>query len=235
MADDKPHLHVEFYLEAVENPKESAKAGRPIFEDKEFVKVMIAGDPKNTFISPAHVRGTNGITYAEKFPEHYRLFKMDQDQQAASGTPLSEVPWLTAAKREELKALKIYTVEGLASLDGSLLARIGMGARELKTQAQAWIDKASASVTQSELAKRDDEIAELRAQIAALANGAVSHETHVSDPDSPFKDYDDETLRVFIEDRSGKKPDGRFRRPKLIEMAEAIVAEEHAAAEQKAA
>ena len=100
MADDnKPHLHVEFYIEAVENPAKSREAGRPIFEEKEFVKVMIAGDPKNTLIAPANERGSGGVTYAERFPEHYKLFKADRDQMAASGTPLSEVPWLTAAKR----------------------------------------------------------------------------------------------------------------------------------------
>lgn len=238
MADDnKPHLHVEFYVDTVENPRKSAEAGRPIFDEMEFVKIMIAGDPKNTLIAPAQSVGSNNMTYAQRFPDHYRLFKADHDQLAASGTPLSEVPWLSASKREELKALKIFTVEGLAGLDGQLLQRIGMGARELKNQAQAWLDKADGVAADTkmaaELASRDAEIDALKQQMAALleAKTPVSRETNVSQEDGPFQGYDDEAIRAFIQDRSGKTPDGRLGRAKLVAMAEEILEAEQAEAE----
>lgn len=227
MADEKPHLHVEFYTEPVENPKESAKQGRPIFEDKEFVFVQIAGDPKNTFRAPAHSKGAGGITYAERFPDHYRLFKLDQDQQGASGTPLSEVPWLSAARREELKALKIFTVEALAQLDGSLLQRIGMGARELKNKAQAWLDSAADHAGEArlaeELAARDAVIDELRQQMAELMAGRQTGllSSEPVDP-SPFNGWDDGALRQFIEEQSGKKPHHLLGRAKLVQMAEEL-------------
>lgn len=238
MADEnKPHLHVEFYTEAVENPAKSRDAGRPIFDEQEFVKIMIAGDPKNNLISPANARGTDGRSYAERFPEHYKLFKANQDQMTASGTPLSEAPWLNAAKREELKALKIYTIEGLAGLDGTMLQRIGMGARELKNQAQAWIDKAAGSASETkmaaELAARDSAIESLRAQVAELVQGnkAVSRETEVDAETGPFAGYDDDALRAFIEDRAGKKPHHLLGRAKLVAMAEEILDAEQAETE----
>lgn len=246
MADDnKPHLHVEFFIDAVENPAMSREAGRPIFEDKEFVKVMIAGDPKNTLIAPAQERGSGGRTYAERFPEHYKLFKADLDQLAASGTPLTEVPWLTAARREELKALKIFTVEGLAGLDGQMLQRIGMGARDLKNQAQAWLDKAAGSASDakmaSELAARDAEIEALKSQMADMmasfgkfdpdGDGKPGGAVNVSQENGPFAGYDDGALRAFIEDRSGKKPHHLAGRAKLVKMAEEILEAEQAEAE----
>ena len=108
---DSPHLHVEFYTTAVENPAKTRAEGRPIFEDIEMVKIQIALDPKNTLIAPAHSSPSRNpdtglpMTYAEKFPEHYRYFKDNQDQQRADGTPLSEATFLTESKRAELRSL----------------------------------------------------------------------------------------------------------------------------------
>lgn len=255
MSENKPHLHVEFYTEAVQNLRATREEGRPIFEDTEFVRMKIAGDPKNTFVAPANSPGGKDpetgleFTYAERFPEHYRYFK-DNLGVRVDGLPIDEMPWLTASKRAELKALNIHTVEALAGLDGALLQRIGLGARELKNQAVAWLDKAAGSADQgkfaAELAARDEQIAQLQRDIAALIAGGgavpvpapdepptVVDEEGLGD-NSPFAAWDDEDIKNWIKDQSGARPAGNPSHKTLVARADTLNAE-LAARQQQAA
>lgn len=245
---DTPHLHVEFFTEAVEQPAKSTLAGRPIFEDAEFVRIKMVGDPKSSIVAPAHSSPSRDpetgqpLTYAQKFPEHYRYFKSNLDQQAASGTPLTEVPWLTAAQRAELKALTILTVEGLAGLDGTMLSRIGMGARELKNKAQAWLDAAEGNAGNakmaSELAARDEQIEALQHQMAEMMErfGSTGNQASSSPPatadesegetsNSPFAGWAADDLKNWIADATGSRPLGNPSLKTLIARADEINAE----------
>jgi hypothetical protein len=71
-------------------------------------------------------------------------------------------------KRRELKALGVNTVEQLASLDGTPLKQLGMGGREMKNQAQAYLDNAAGSA----------DVTNLAAQVAALTQ-QLSEERHL--------------------------------------------------------
>jgi restriction endonuclease Mrr len=82
------------------------------------------------------------LTYAERFPRQYQQFKQKQ-QQTKSGTPLDYVPFLTDAKRAELRALSIYTVETLAELDGQPLKNLGIGGRDFKNKAIEYLASAT--------------------------------------------------------------------------------------------
>ena len=238
---DAPHLHVEFYMDTKENLARSREQGRPIFEDVEMVKIQIVGDPKNTLISPAHYASKRHPetgepwTYAEQYPEHYRFFKDNADQQSAAGTPLTEVTWLTAAQRAELKAFKIFTVDGLAQLDGTALQRLGMGGRALKDKAVAWLDQAAGHAAESrlaeELAARDAQIASLMEQMALLTS-SKSHAEPVDDGvhTDVWSDYDDEAIKAWIGDNAGRRPSGNPRRETLIAQANEILAAKKAAA-----
>lgn len=234
---DAPHLHVEFFNDTMENPTKSRKEGRPIFEDVEMVKIQIVGDPKSTLYAPAHSSSKRhpetGMpwTYAQQFSEHYRYFKDNADQQSAAGTPLTDVPWLTAAQRAELKALKIYTVDGLAMLDGTMLQRIGMGGRELKNKAQAWLDAAAGHAVESrmaeELAARDAIIASMQEELKLLSAGkaaatAAEPEREPSE-EGVWADYDDDAIKTFIAERAGRKPAGNPSRKTLIASANEIL------------
>lgn len=246
MADTaSPHLHVEFYMQATEDPNQTRLQNRPIFIDQEFVKIQVAGDPKNTIIAPAHYQSRRnpetglGMSYAEQFPEHYRFFKDNADQQQGAGTPLTEVPWVTAARRAELKHFKVYTVEGLASLDGSLLDRLGMGGRELKNKAQAWLDAAAggvgSSVLAAELEARDLLIASLRADLEALKGNpapavpapapAVQADDDGLGDNSPFWAWEDEDIKNWIKDNAGSRPVGNPSHKTLVSRADEINAE----------
>lgn len=165
----------------------SRKAGRPIFNEQEVCDISFAGNTKTKATFPAHdaepnaTREHNGreglgvITYAMLYNEQYRAFK-NGEAQPLSGTPLSEAPFLKESKRRELKALNIHTVEALAALDGTPLKQIGMGGRELKNQAKAYLEAAAGSADVTHLAAENtalkDQVAELQSQMAEMIAAA---------------------------------------------------------------
>src|SRR5690606_2424114 len=134
--------------------------------DVEMVEVRIAGDRNYAPTFPAHAvwRREDGedITYAQRWPEAYARFAAGREQ-VADGTPLSELPFLTEAKRATLRASKIYTAEALATLDGKRLSGLGPDAREMKTQAEAYLENANGSARTVAL------VAEVEAMKAELA------------------------------------------------------------------
>src|SRR5262249_21372308 len=142
----------------------------PIFKDMECVEIRMAANKQTVAVFPAHdtwkwdvIDGINQpITYAMRFPEQYKRFKANEAQ-AMSGTPLEELPFITQAKRSELKALSIHTAEALASLEGNPLKQLGMGGRELKNQAQAYLDRSTDSAAVTRLAA---EVEQLKAALA---------------------------------------------------------------------
>ena len=182
---------------AVEDEKASKKAGRPIFKDMEVVEIRIAGDRNFAPVFPAHSmwRRVDGdeITYADRWPDAYARFKEGQEQ-VAHGTPLSELPFLTEGKRQELRGLKVYTAEALASLDGKNLTNLGPKGREFKDQAAAYLERAKGVATDTALRARIEELE------ALVANGGGS----TGAEDQSERDI----LKAQIAEKTGAKPRG---------------------------
>jgi hypothetical protein len=235
---DHTHLHVEFFSNPVENKAKSAQEGRPIFEDAEFVRIKFRGDKNRILVAPAqdtHVRDrdTNRwLTYAESYPKHYDAFKQGQEF-IGDGTPISELPFLTEAKRSELRALNIHTAEALQGLEGTPLQKLNMGGRALKDQATAWLTKASDGALESRLAGENaalkEQMALMQAQIAELVGGKKT--APVAASTSPFADMTVADLKAFLEDRNGTKPRGNPSKATLVAMCEAVIEREKAEAE----
>lgn len=225
---DKSHLHVEFYTETVENPRETAAQGRVIFDDREMVKIRIAGDKNSVLCAPAHqVRPRTGLSYAQQFPEHYKLFKEGLDQ-SVGGTPLSELTFLSKARVAELRALNIHNIEALAGLDGANLKRIGMGGREIVNQAKAYLERAEGNAVDAKLAAQNAvleernaelqrQINELAAQIGAVKIGSTEPiDTATQMGDDLYASYSEDDLKNIIKDATGRKPPGTPSRETLI-------------------
>ena len=169
-SSDTRHLHITFSLEPVENPNKSRAQGRPIFEDREMVEIKFVGDPKKVLVAPAHEKFTRDqgsghwLTYAQAFHRHYEVFKTGEAAKG-EGTPIDELPFLTAARRAELRALHIHTAEALSRLEGAPLANLGPFGRELKDKASAYITRAKNSAVDNGLI---EENANLRRRLEAL-------------------------------------------------------------------
>lgn len=243
---DFRHLHVEFFIEAVPDPVESAKAGRPIFIDQERVRIRSAGDKLQVGVyaanAPSCVRDqATGypLTYAELHRGPYEAFKKGIEFHG-TGTPLSELPFLTEAQRKEMQALNVYTAEALAGLEGIQLTRLGMFGRQMKNQAQIYIDKAEKMHGINQLAAENEDLkarlerleAKLSGQTEPSQKGQADGEPAMN-TSSPFADWDGESIRTWLRENRGPTPGPNTSLAKLIQIADkhnaALKAEKEAA------
>ena len=125
-----------FHMRAVEMPFLSRQAGRPIFEDREFVEIIIPGINRSTAIEPVNEQ------HIARWPDAYAAFKRGQDL-PQSGTPLEEWPPLTKATVANLRALNMRTVEDLAAAPDAVLQNIGAGGHDFRRRAQAFLDRSA--------------------------------------------------------------------------------------------
>jgi hypothetical protein len=254
---DTSHLFIEFKEDKWPNAAKTKEAGRPMFDDVELVSVQHVGDQKTWPWFRAdersiYIRDRNGEgsykTYAENFYEHYKAFK-EGLAKAQSGTPVEELPFLSSAKRAELKALNIHTAEALAQLEGTPLTRLGMGGREMKNQAQAYLDRAKEGAMDAKLAAQNaqlqDELAKMREQLANVmehlpkaARKKIEDEQEAEEESeeeepaaavSAFESWSDDDLRAYIKERTGTGVRGQPAHTTLVTMAdEASLVEPHA-------
>ena len=218
---EQTRLHIEFFTDAVENQNKPREAVRPIFEDREFIRIKFPGDNKREHVAPAHEmhyvqEAKRQMTYAEQYPQHYDAFKRDG---AASvvGTPLDELTFLTKSHRSELRALNVHTAEQLAGLDDRALAKFGPGFRELKEQAATYLEAATGNAEMDAMRR---EIEDLKAALGQKA--AATAPT----PEDPFADLTEDDLKNMLRDAGRAIPPGRASREKLIE---ALTKEDEAA------
>lgn len=217
-----------FFIHTTPDAKATKENGRPMFKDMECVEIRFAANKQTVAVFPAHdvwqwgeIDGVQQpITYAMRWPDQYKRFKSNQVQ-VMSGTPLDELPFLTQAKRSELKALSIYTAEALATLDGNALKQLGMSGRELKNQAEAYLNRATDSAAVTRMAS---EIAELKAALANLTS-PVAQQAEVAAVVSPFSDMDEDAMKEWLKDATGARPRGNPSRETLIRMCEEANAE----------
>jgi len=220
-------LSVRFWLHATENKRKSKEAGRPIFDEVEMVSIVAPGNTKTEYTARADSEHYDSNvqrqwTYAERFAEAYEAFKRGLEDHV-SGTPLTEVPFLTVGQKAEMRAKKIVTVEQLASMSDRDIRASGMGFRQYVDMARAYLDTAKGT---SDLAA---ELAELRAKVAAMEGQAVpvAEEPEV-DVVSQFNDMDEEDLRNMLSD-AGVAVDGRWGKSRLVKEAEALAKASEAA------
>ena len=165
MKNGKDLLIPMFYRRAVQDKVASENEGRPIFTELDYVQIHIPGD-KNTIID-RKVRDDDKRRWAAQWQAY-----LDNASQPVEGTPLEQWPALSVSQIAELKALHIPTIEVLADLPENGLQKIGMGARELKARAKAFIDAAKGNGAIEKLAAENtrflDRISNLEQQNAQL-------------------------------------------------------------------
>jgi hypothetical protein len=218
--DDK--LLVMFKHHALPNEAKSVAAGRLICDDLEVIEIRRPG-ARDFNIFPAtavshwdvdpNTGGQVKISYAERFQRQYQQFKL-QSAQTKAGTPLTHAPFLTEARRAEMRALNIYTVEQLAGIDGQELKNIGQGGRELKNAAMAFIEESMKGVPNLQL---QAELEALRAKNAVLQEDLEAAKANRIDAE--FEGMSLDQLREYITANTGHAPHGSYQRKQLMRMA----------------
>lgn len=124
-----------FFTEPVEMVFKSKQEGRPIFEDQEFVKILIPGDRNSSPVQPV----TDEVK--ARWPTEYAAFTAKQDA-PLEGTPLSAWPPIKRGQVEEFRFYNVLTVEHLAAVNDAQIQKMPMGTRDLQKAARVFLDAA---------------------------------------------------------------------------------------------
>jgi hypothetical protein len=256
--NDDARMVVIFKDHPILNEAKTKAEGRPIYDSMEVCEIRFAGDRNTVGVYPAHdiarrVTTPEGyeepLSYAMLYNKQYQRFK-NKKAQVQEGTPLEELPFIPQAKRLELKALNIHTAESLAAISDRNLKSLGMGGRELKNQAQAYLDQARDSSTVSRLAADNDALREqirlLQEERSSLLNGVIP-QSAAGDPTgaappgqdeggeddgtqdggevSKFESWDDDDIKGWIKEKRGTAPRGNPSHATLVAMADELDAD----------
>ena len=191
-------LAVQFYKKSVKQEDASNEAGRPIFKEFDFVRIMIPGDNLteiDTYAQESH---------KQRFPRQWAHYQNQvSNHQDIIGTPLEQWPQITRSQAEELRGLKFHTVEAIADCSDQQLQRIGMVAgmspHNFRLKAKAFLNLANNS---AEVAQREAEMQALRAE-----NDKIKAET-----DAKLTAMQ-EQMSALLAAVAEKKP----RKPKVVE------------------
>jgi len=161
-----------FYVKAVKNNFKSKTEGRPIFEDKLYCEYYAAGQTNLKMDVPAFDH------HKQRFSKQWAYYQSTQKEDGGgSGTPLSQWPILSPADVENLKGMKIFTIENVAGLSDAGLSALGMGLAGmaphiLRARAQAYLGAAKDSALPQKQAEDIEnlkkQLAEMTANMAAL-------------------------------------------------------------------
>ena len=161
--EEDEKLLVKFYMKSVQDKAATAREGRAIFKEIEYIDIKIPGN-RDGAARPATFKDK------QRFPKHYQAFQQRIDM-PTEGTPLSEWPHITRSLADEMAFMNIKTVEQLANLTDNNAARF-MGAQMYKQKAKEWLEQAKEDVTidklKSELAARDAMLEKLEARVNLL-------------------------------------------------------------------
>jgi hypothetical protein len=114
-------LHVVFYTKPCKNDWETTKQGRPIFEDKVYVRIHTPGNQLSVIDVPAR------DDHKARFPLHWAHFENTHGKtEGQIGTPVNQWAILSPAQVEMLRALKFYTVEQIAFASDDQINSCGM-------------------------------------------------------------------------------------------------------------
>lgn len=149
---------VEFFIGAEKNTARSAAEGKPVHEEFEFIKISFPGDA--TKVVERKVNDTD----KDRFQPQYEKWKANA-REAMTGTPLTELQFLSSAAIADLNYHRVYNVEMLGELTDTAVQNIGMGAMNWRNQAREYLAVAREGADKSLLVKEN---LELKADMAAL-------------------------------------------------------------------
>jgi len=162
---DDERLRVQFSTYPHINQEKSANEGRPIYDEKVYVTIIVPG--QQDIVHRLAWRAD-----FERFPKQYAAFKNNQNQEYASGTPLKVVPWLALGQVKELEHFNCFTLEQLANMPDSVAGRF-MAINKLKQLAKDHLtaakEAAPLTAMRAELDSREERIQVMERQMAEMS------------------------------------------------------------------
>lgn len=174
--------YVRFEQRTEENRDESIKTGGLITRDVNFAIIMQVGSKDSVemkadeFVTLYHQHARNGLIpaeWADHFEREYGKWKAGQDV-SDLGCSVRAWPGVSKAQVENLIAAGVRTVEDAAAMNETTMRRLGMGAREIKQRASAYLEA-------REQHKAGETIAALRADVEGKEARIESLERRVAE------------------------------------------------------
>lgn len=158
------NLAVTFYKRSVKQDMASEEAGRPIFKEFDFIRIMVPGDNLSEIDTYAQE------SHKQRFPRHWAHYQNQEGtNQNFEGTPIEQWPLVTRSQADELRGIKFPTVEAVANCSDQQLQRIGMIAgmspHSFREKAKAFLNLATDS---AEVAQREAELQALKEENAKI-------------------------------------------------------------------
>lgn len=155
-----------FFKEVVQNAFQSEKEGRPVFVERDMVRILVPGDRNTEHVSIVKEE------HRKRWPQQYAAWKANQEA-PLNGIPIAELPGIGAAQAEELRYGKVLTIEDLAGLPDELLSKVApMNGKKLREKAQRHLDAIAGAAPMEKLAAENERqaatIEEMRAQMAEM-------------------------------------------------------------------
>lgn len=170
-AQGNPRVFPRFFLE----PRKNASGD---FVDVEMVEYLIAGDNKAQPVQKV----TDAVR--SQWRDSYRKWR-DGLEQTPDGTPIEMMLGKTSAALN-LRARHVCTLEQLIELSDSAVQALGLGTAALRTRAKAFLGQLKDTKEAERLAllnaAKDERVAELERQVAALVAAQSRNDTETDTP-----------------------------------------------------
>jgi hypothetical protein len=217
-------LWTEFYVKPVLNEVKSKAAGRPIYEDRDYIRYGARGQ-RDFMDVPYWDDEQHPNSHAARFGDRYAKWKAGQTEAALEGTPLSILatlvpPILTPSEVKEFEAVHVRSAEQLVELPDTMNRKF-LGFGETKRKVQAYLDMLQAAAPQqhlrAELEERDMRIQAQEDRIRALeqhlaASGKAPPETLTDEFAAAAHAAHPGVLPPTAEMRPDKKPKAKAKR-----------------------
>lgn len=130
----EPGVYAKFHYQPVLDGAASRSAGRPVYQDRLYVEIAVAGQDKQMVNRPAQDKDK------VRFAHEWAAFERGEESKR-TGTPLGQWPRLATSPAlvKSLEAANIYTVEDVASLTDETIPKLGMGGYKLREEAQRYV------------------------------------------------------------------------------------------------
>ena len=193
--------YVRFERVPIEDKKASLQAGHYVAQDIDYALVT---PPYSKDIFRAKVRswleqiekdmndGRVPKEWVDNYRKAYDMWKNGQEM-PLKGSPIRGWGVISPAQQETLIRMNLLTIEDLSQINDEGLSRIGMGARDLKNKAIAWLsqlnDKGPLTQEVAELKSENDRLRSsvetLTSQVQGLIQAVKAREVDSVTPVTP--------------------------------------------------
>lgn len=149
-AVDSPNVRARFVTENYVDAAASRAEGKEVLGKRVLCLIQPLG---STDIAPRKCVGPEGEALINRFPEAWAAFQGEEIEEV-DGYPMADLPAVSPERAALLRSSGILTVEQMATVDESVLIRLGFGARDLQKASQDFLVAREAEQKAAEKPKR---------------------------------------------------------------------------------